>query len=36
VRPAEWVDLLLRDLSKDAATDPQLRSHVTRAGWALR
>jgi hypothetical protein len=34
--PAEWVDVLLRDLSKDAATNPQLRSQVTRAGWALR
>jgi hypothetical protein len=36
VRPAEWVDLLLRDLSKDAATNPQLRAQMTRAGWALR
>jgi hypothetical protein len=34
--PAEWVDLLLADLSKDAAANPQLRSQMTRAGWALR
>jgi hypothetical protein len=34
--PAEWVDQLLRDLSREAATNPRLRSAVTRAGWALR
>jgi hypothetical protein len=34
--PAEWVDHLLRDLSREAATNPRLRSAVTRAGWALR
>lgn len=34
--PAEWVDRLIRDLSKEAETNPQLRSAVTRAGWALR
>jgi hypothetical protein len=33
---SEWVDRLLRDLSRDAAGDAQLRAAVTRAGWALR
>ena len=32
----EWVDLMLRDLSRDAAGDAQLRAAITRAGWALR
>jgi hypothetical protein len=30
------VDRMLRDLSRDAAGDPQLRAAITRAGWALR
>jgi hypothetical protein len=34
--PAEWVDRLIRDLSREAETNPRLRSAVTRAGWALR
>jgi hypothetical protein len=34
--PAEWVDQLIRDLSREAASNPRLRSAVTRAGWALR
>jgi hypothetical protein len=34
--PAEWADHLIRDLSQEAATDPRLRTAVTRAGWALR
>ena len=34
--PAEWVDQLIRDLSREAATNPRLRTAVTRAGWALR
>jgi hypothetical protein len=34
--PAEWVDHLVRDLSREAATRPRLRAAVTRAGWALR
>ena len=34
--PAEWVDLLLTALSKEAAADAELRSRMTRAGWALR
>jgi hypothetical protein len=34
--PAEWVDLLLAALSKQAAGNAQLRSRMTRAGWALR
>jgi hypothetical protein len=32
----EWVDRLLRDLSRDAAGDARLRAAITRAGWALR
>jgi hypothetical protein len=34
--PAEWVDQLIRDLSREATSNPRLRSAVTRAGWALR
>jgi hypothetical protein len=34
--PAEWVDRLLGDLSRDAATDAGLRSAMARAGWAFR
>jgi hypothetical protein len=34
--PAEWVDHLVRDLSREAETNPGLRTAVTRAGWALR
>ena len=33
---AEWVDRLLADLSRQAATDGALRSAMTRSGWALR
>jgi hypothetical protein len=32
----EWVDRMLRDLSRDAAGDAGLRAAMTRAGWALR
>jgi hypothetical protein len=34
--PPEWVDRLLKDLSRDAAADARLRAAMTRAGWALR
>jgi hypothetical protein len=34
--PAEWVDHLLGDLSREAESNPRLRTAVTRAGWALR
>jgi hypothetical protein len=33
---AQWVDRLLHDLSREAASNAQLRAAVTRAGWALR
>lgn len=31
-----WVDRLLAGLSRDAASDPDLRTAMTRAGWRLR
>ncbi len=31
-----WVDRLISGLSRDAASDAQTRSALTRAGWALR
>lgn len=34
--PTEWSDRLLRDLSRRAAGDPDVRRAMTRAGWALR
>jgi len=31
-----WVDRLLAGLSRDAASDPELRRAMTRSGWRLR
>jgi hypothetical protein len=31
-----WVDRLLAALSRDAASDPQVRESVSRSGWRLR
>jgi hypothetical protein len=35
-QPAEWVDRLLHDLSREAESDAGIRAAVTHAGWALR
>lgn len=34
--PAEWVDSLIRSLSRDARSDHEVRTALTRAGWDLR
>lgn len=34
--PAEWVDRLLADLSREAQSNGSLRAAMTHAGWALR
>jgi hypothetical protein len=34
--PARWVDRLLQSLSVVAASDADLRSDLSRAGWQLR
>lgn len=34
--PARWVDALLSALSANAGRDAEMRSRLSRAGWALR
>jgi hypothetical protein len=36
LEPELWVDRLLAALSRDAATKPEVRDAVSRAGWRLR
>ena len=36
LEPARWVEGLLLGLSRRAAGEPELRSAMSRSGWALR
>ncbi len=36
IEPASWADSLVRALSRQAASDPDLRAAISHAGWDLR